>query len=384
MLVSDSLNLTEDEFYSRRGDRMRRLAPNLRYQETPVSVVATPDTAGTHLGQVMILATVNLLARWARKIDVYVPNHQLLIPSLGDETLQDRVKSEVRQADPFNGLHFRSPRSDALILQVGRETPASLSPDYAVASDGWDAVGWRPGQDNVSWSTTEEHFIPAAQFASCLGVAQTFKQATGQSEKKWFEGIRWRMWNYEILPVDEGAQQSCPSISSARFDLGRILQVGIGAVGSNVLYFLAQTGIEADLTAIDYDKVELENLDRSLLFGIDHVLGSGAGSTDSGMKKAYAAQEALVTSDRLAITPFVGSWNEFVEKRLSAEQYDVWLALANEEGAWNSMAKNFPPLVLQSTTSHDWRITLGRHVPLLEYCLRCRFQPSTWRIFRVS
>jgi len=54
----------------------------------------------------------------------------------------------------------------------------------------------------------------------------------------------------------------------------------------------------------------------------------------------------------------------------------VWLALANENNVWQAMAENLPPLVIQATTNDDWGITLGRHIPLNDYCLRCRFKPD--------
>jgi hypothetical protein len=73
---------------------------------------------------------------------------------------------------------------------------------------------------------------------------------------------------------------------------------------------------------------------------------------------------------------FDGSWNEFVNEEIDLNDFDLWLALANEDNVWQSMAENLPPIVIQATTNYDWGVTLGRHIPFKDYCLRCRFKPD--------
>lgn len=364
------MDLTEDEYYRRRGNRMRRLAPNLQYQEVPVALTASERQAESTDGQATILAAANLLARWARNLEVDVPNPMLSVPGPDDWTLRDRIRSEVNRADPFCDLNYSSPKEDALILQVGSRSNPDCSPDFAVSGDGWDAVGWKPDEHDITLPERTGCFPPAGQLAACLGTAQLFKLATGQPEESRFNSFRWRMWDHGMVPLDEVGQPSASPPSSP--EVGRILQAGVGAVGSNVVYFLAQGGVRADITLIDYDTVEFENLDRTLLFGAEDAAYHG-NNGDRGRPKAEAAKRTLSDVDQLEIEPFIGSWNDFVERGLSGKQFDAWLALANEERAWQSMAHNFPPLVVHGTTTGDWRVTLGRHIPFVEYCLHCRF-----------
>ena len=57
--------------------------------------------------------------------------------------------------------------------------------------------------------------------------------------------------------------------------------------------------------------------------------------------------------------------------------FDLALALANEDQVWPAMANAVLPLTLQATTDSDWGVAFGAHVPGSGYCLRCRFPPES-------
>lgn len=362
--------ISREEYLRRRGDRTRRLAPNLEYQVVPTAIVASKGIEQSTIGQVVILIAANLLGRWARRIYIGVQNASLSedLKRQGFTELHERIKYEVGQANPYCDLRFDSPGINTLVLRVGLGADIDgREAHYAVAVDGWDAVGWRPGRDPKPFANNIfAPFIPAGQLAASLGVAQLFKLAVRQPENQLLGRFRWCLWNHRCGDHMKYEEIELPQVPNAGLGLGSILQAGVGAVGSNVLYFLTMTGSVFDPTLIDYDGVEVENLDRTLLFGIDDV----------GLPKVKAARRILTEFGITSGSTFGKKWNGFVSQQLKARRFDVWLALANEEGAWQSMAENLPPLVLHGTTSDDWGVSLGRHIPLVEYCLRCRFPPE--------
>jgi hypothetical protein len=50
------------------------------------------------------------------------------------------------------------------------------------------------------------------------------------------------------------------------------------------------------------------------------------------------------------------------------------LCFANERNIWLDVGYQLPPLSYHATTTKNWGINFGRHIPLKEYCLVCRFQ----------
>lgn len=365
--------ITEQEYYERRDDRQRRLAMNVDYQSARTAVIATQEVVGTPAGQRAILTATNLLARWSRTVDLAFPDADLALGT-GDSgdggRLHDKVHSWMERADPFGDFGFREPGPDALGLAIGPDS-ASVDASFAVWADGWSALGWRPARDSrPALQTDSSPYTPALLLAACIGVGQLFKEAVGQDPGDFVRGVRWSLWDHVRTSVDQARDQSEPQVPSIEDeDLGRLLQVGAGAVGSNVLYFLDLLGVSADVTLVDYDTVEVENLDRSLLFGWPDAV-------PTEMSKSEAAA-SLVTSPQLSVSDHDLAWGEYVSAELEQEPpFDIWLPLANEGGVRRSMAKQFPPVMVHGSTSSDWEVYLGRHIPLQDYCLHCRFPSS--------
>lgn len=363
--------IDEDEFYKRRGDRSRQLADTFDYSKVSTGVFTNKKIASTYEGQVMLISTVNLLARWARTIQVDIPDITLCkeLKSNTHNRLQDRIITECKEADPYCDIKFETIDEGVLTLQIGNYIPESPKVNYCISVDGWDALLWDPNETSYQKHSTSPSFIPAAQMAACLGTAQLFKIATNQSESDLLDNIRWSLWDYTLKEFQDD-NTIAPTVPTNQHVQKNILQVGIGAVGSNVLYFLSMIDRRSNITFLDYDKVEVENLDRSLLYGI-----SNAWPTEE--KKVKAAKKNLKKIGLNNISIYDGMWNEFVEAdKLNQRDYDVWIASANENNVWQSMAQNLPPLVIQATTNNYWGITMGRHIPFQDYCLRCRFKPD--------
>ncbi|GIO25025.1 ThiF family adenylyltransferase [Oceanobacillus sp. J11TS1] len=55
-----------------------------------------------------------------------------------------------------------------------------------------------------------------------------------------------------------------------KIENSHVVIIGVGGLGSWIVYYLAQLGVQ-ELTIIDYDKVEISNLNRQILYSIEDV-----------------------------------------------------------------------------------------------------------------
>src|SRR6185312_22371 len=68
-----------------------------------------------------------------------------------------------------------------------------------------------------------------------------------------------------------------------RLKTARVVLLGLGGLGSHLLYDLAALGVQ-DIRAVEYDKVELSNLNRQILYN----------ESDIGKPKAQVAAEKIL------------------------------------------------------------------------------------------
>ncbi len=98
----------------------------------------------------------------------------------------------------------------------------------------------------------------------------------------------------------------------------RLLIVGAGAIGCELLKLLAQSGVAAEVTLVDPDCIEQTNLSRQLLFR----------AADIGQPKAaVAAREAQRLSPALRVAPLCALLAPGTEAALGEGLYAVDCAL---------------------------------------------------------
>jgi hypothetical protein len=160
----------------------------------------------------------------------------------------------------------------------------------------------------------------------------------------------------------------------SELDLGRIYQIGCGAVGSCLDFFLSLTEVQGNILLIDYDKCSITDCNRSLTFDAwDALLAKS---------KILVCEEVL---ERTRIVPqhFDGDYSSYIGTgEYLKNPPDAILCLANEYNVWETIQQNFPPIVLHATTTVNWGLNLGRHLPKLDWCILCRFRNEVRPIFR--
>jgi ThiF family len=168
----------------------------------------------------------------------------------------------------------------------------------------------------------------------------------------------WSLWSHDFGSQLHGASPAVPGSP----DIGRVLLAGAGAIGSALLYILLLDELAGEVTVLDRDSVDTTNLNRSPLFTAEDAA--------VGRHKVDVALAAVARRGRRA-TPVYGRWREHAEA-LSREPFDVWVSLTNEEGAWSAVPFQLPPVVLHGTTTSEWGVAAGRHIPRREDCTLCR------------
>lgn len=345
-----------DEFYWERDNRTDRIAPNQDYRNFRVRLVASNASVCTYPGQVQLLTAANMLTRWCRYVELGFVD----APLVGDlrlppfRTLHQRIAAEMAAADPYGVFVFKptSSQTAQYVLKVGNVSVAEPV-DFTIDSDGWSV---HAAQGDVSFALTDSYHNPTGPaLAACIGVADAFKVAIGEPANT---RVRQFMRSLFDLRLTEPSVIEPPPMPPC-IELGNVGIVGIGSVGSAVIYLLRMLPLNGAFSLIDHDPVKVVNLNRSPLFGY----------RDVRRDKVVVAEQYL--QSHVPVHAFTGTYAEFIDRQ-GRPPMDILLALANEQGVRSTIENNFPPIQVYGTT-FEWGVNYHRHIPALDDCSLCRF-----------
>lgn len=352
------------EFYAARDDRTNRLSDGTDYRDAAILVAGEREVLSTYAGRVAARTTLNLLSRFARNVDVAFPSVAAddelgpAAPTLAEQSLR-----EMWAADPhgrFGWTRSPDPVSYDCIVAVGNpDLETRATPTIRLDGGGWLARVVRDESVELVPASTENPIGPAV--AGCLGSAEVFKTVVGAPETALTDAITYDAFNHEAH--EDVISPAHPELPTS-INLGTVRMVGVGSVGSAAAYFLRRLPVEGTLQLVDYDPVELVNLNRSPLFTASHAL--------EGTAKVEAAREFL--TGHIDVQTFEGGYDAFTAT--DPEQADVVLPLANERNVRRSIQYDRPPLMIHASTGQS-DVFVRRNIPLEEPCLLCHFPPDT-------
>lgn len=352
-----------NEFYAARDDRTNQISDSTDYRDAEILVAGERDVLSTYAGRVAAQTTLNLLSRFVRNVDVTfpsVPSDDELAPAA--PTLAEQAIQQMRDADPhgrFSRIRSPDPSSYDCIVTVGNPNLRSeTTSTIRIDGGGWLARVVRDGTVEPVASRDENPLGPAV--AACLGGTEAFKTVVGASESAFTDAVTYDTFHHEVHEVS--AEPTAPDLPPS-INLGTARMVGVGSVGSAAAYFLKRLPIEGTLQLIDFDPVELVNLNRSPLFTASHAI--------EGASKAEAAAEFL--ADHIDVRPFEDDYDAFTAT--GPEAADVVLPLANERDVRRSIQYDRPPLMVHASTGQS-DVFVRRNIPLEEPCLLCHFPPN--------
>jgi ThiF family len=352
-----AVTVTREQFETQFYSRTLAYLPGLDLADRPLLIVAGPK-CHTPAGHALLVSLTNLAARAHRSIIFAGALDQPVLcrtvaraGSLAQATLD-----LARAINPFIDVDYVGENSisgvDAL-LTVGIGTEATV--ELALGCDGWLAH-----LDRSAPVGQGEDSIWGALLASCLGANVALHRMLGTTELPFGTTS---LWDYARQGNVQGPRESQP------LDVGRVLQVGAGAVGAALDFFLSFAGIAGHWTIVDGDLVEVSNLNRQLLFN----------ARDAGFPDGEAINKAMRAAEALgAAATYSPVWFHEDEKVVEGK-YDLVLALANDYGVRSALQHRQPTVLLHATTSRSWQAQLHRHVAGWDDCIDCRLPPGALR-----
>lgn len=335
--------MTREEFEEQFGSRTAAYLPEVELDRRPV-VVIVGKGAHSRPGHLLVSALVNQLARaHSRLVLLGDLERPLLCPSaFGHRTLAEASAGLAREINPFIEIGGEMPADPLIQIVVGDQKPEAL----AVGCDGWCAAfdqGEVVGGSSSPWG---------AALAACLASAAAFGAMRGVP---FIPSGSYSLWQGGEVGTGQG-----PDIDG--LDIGRVLQVGAGAVGAALDYWLASLDITdfVQWTVVDGDEVDVSNLNRQLLYR----------ARDAGWPEGGAEAKATVSGRLLGAAAHAELWG--VDPTLTESEFDLVLALANEGGVRSALQLRQPPVLLHATTSANWQAQSHRHIRGRDDCIRCR------------
>jgi molybdopterin/thiamine biosynthesis adenylyltransferase len=314
----------------------------------------------------MTRTVLNLLSRFARNVTVafpsVAPDEEIppMAPTLAEQSLRQMWK-----ADPYGRFGWtRSPvlsEYDCVIAIGDPNLTSNSTPNIYIDGGGWVARISRNTSVDPVLCKDENPIGPAV--AACIGGAEVFKTVVGASEAALTERITYDVYHHETS--ESVVPSSNPPIPD-QLNLGTVRMIGLGSIGSATAYFLRRLPLNAEFEFIDYDAVELVNLNRSPLFTVDHAV--------TNAPKVDVARDLL--ADEIDVKTFQQGYNDLTFD--DRETPDVVLPLANERNVRRAIQYDRPPLMLHATTTRS-DVFLRRNIPLDEPCLLCHFPPASAR-----
>ena len=357
--MTSSFPTSAVEFYALRDDRTNRCTAVRSYQDATCILYLSSSLAEGKSAQVTFLAAANLLSRWCRHVTLVAPR-AALHPALGSGSANvvEAALKQMRDADPFGSFHAQDSHlysQHDVALCVGDHIPELPAARLVFVN----AVGWLAGislKGPCPISRTKNGNCVGAIAAACFGVAQVFKMALGLPDDRLLrDGV------FDVFGLDwTDARNVGPSPAT---DIGRLLMVGSGSVGSSAAYCMQMAGVTGEVTIIDKDVVKIQNFNRSPIFGRQTI----------ELSKSDATAAHLAESGMRAIACPVW-WNDYIKQQdRQTLPFDVWLPLANDFGVRFSMQNNVPPVMIHASTTANWGVNHGRHLPGTDDCLADRF-----------
>ena len=340
-----------DEFYRQRDRRTTEYLPAMPFHPIAVHVSIGEDSAQSRAGQMAALALANLLARSHRLITVDMRSTQ--VPLLVDlpfgsaRTLSECLFNQTRAIDPCGEVRWSHSIPDGSVsIGLGNEAAA----DCMWFIGAHNSIGVLARSRQLFGDT--EGSLRGAALAACLGAAAMFRAQLHMETAPRVLSC----WNYE-----EGERAEEGPSSLEVLDVGRVLMVGAGAVGSALGFWLRLFGQGGTWVITDNDPIAIHNLNRSLLFT----------AADAGWPTGVPRHKCDVVAEALHGAVAVRAWYDEYAADNSSE-FDVVLCLANERGIRHEISCRNLSLVLHATTGMNWTSQLHRHIAGVDDCVFCR------------
>ena len=359
--MTSSFPTSSSEFYALRDDRTNRCTEVRSYQDAACILYLSASHAERRSAQVTFLAAANLLSRWCRRVTLVAPR-AALHPALGSGSANvvETALKQMRDADPFGSFHAHDSclhSQHDIALCLGDHIPELPAARLGVCQRGWLA---------------SRHFPRKAVSNLAHRERELRRKRSLQRVSELHRSSRW-LW---VSPANVSCKTACSTYSvwtgtDAR-NAGpspatrhRPFADGRSRLGGLLCRLLHANGWRHWR---GHDRRQGRGRDSK--FQIAPPFSAGKRSNSA---RARATAAHLATSGLRAIARPVW-WNDYIKQQdRSTLPFDVWLPLANDFGVRLSMQSNVPPLMIHASTTANWGVNHGRHLPGTDDCLADRF-----------
>lgn len=306
-----------------RHDRTRRFVARLTNASRPVelrtSVSITSD------GSLAAELLIDLASRFASHVDVLAPpaasrQARMLLAALD-------VPGDVRIA-----------RDLSLTVASGSTTI------------GLFARGWSGGASATDLASSERQSVTGSLAAACLGAAAAFQPLVPARPRPDYAFSTWTCHRQTSIRRT-GPEQS-------PIDLGHLVVVGAGAVGSALLACLDRIGVRGRLDIVDPDRVDITNLNRYLTLTI----------RDVGRSKAELWARRLARHRGATVVPHECTYEEF--RRRVRPPYQLVAISTDNAVSRQAVQRDLPRIVLNAATDAA-TVAVSAHRFDRSACLGC-------------
>lgn len=339
-----------EEFYVLRGDRSDTFLDSKSLLNQRVCVSAGRDAVTCKAGQQLLLNLSNQLSRLFNAIEFELDCDSALHAwsPFPEPTISASLVKLCSLVDPFGKFTcVASSAKKSIRIGVG-DTDKDC--DIYIGCQGWIA---ELSLDSSVRIADSESTLFGAALGSCIGAAAVTLLATNQNISARIISA----WNYK-----EGDLAIDGPEWSSETDLGNILIIGAGAVGSCVAYWARSVGVNPDWAVMDKDIVKLHNTNRGLLFFPQQT-------AEYGRKEPRSKCDAL----REALPNLKVDNNWYHESQaITDNSFDLVVPVANEFQIRQLVSKRYMPVVLHATTGRNWLSQFHRHIIGKDDCIVCR------------
>jgi hypothetical protein len=336
-----------DFWYRERDERLIRYANRKLDPGRWITLRAEPDYAATYEGQVAILTAANLIGRMSPSVALDLPKVRMVhpLPWAGMD-LREFALEQCLKNDPNALFCIRSLKNSDYLLQFG---PSGAS--QVIHGSGWHSYIGPPTSP-----------LQNRQFPNPIGPALSAIAAATQL----FVGDFPEKLSYSCLNAFNWSQKFGPDNISPieNQNLGNVWFVGIGSVGTAILYFLTLITRNFSPTLFDMDIIERLNITRSPIFIENHV----------GIQKVEAAKLYL---ESCGVSNIITEPRAFHESPLwslrDPSTIDLLVPAANEFNVRQQIESLHPPIQIYGTTGKNWQSSMIRHIPSKDPCSCCLF-----------
>ena len=350
--------MDSEAFYQERDSRTLKLVDKADYRNKRLLIAINDNAINTFNGQVMAYTALNLAGRFCRNIDIYcnpTAKARYSLPRFEAKHFPDAMIEMLRKIDPsgnFNLVTHQRKKYDAILSIGSSESLHDVS--VTIDNDGWLSFVTKGKR---RFRKHHKSNPIGAGVAACLGVGEIFKNLISRDNfTEYIQNVCFSALDYSVDQPD----QENPELPRV-VKLSKVQMVGVGAIGSATLAFLDLLPLEGEIELIDFDSIDISNLNRYPIATIDDV----------GRSKVAVGRDYISHHENLSVSTFWGKYEKYVNEKGRGDA-DVVLPLVDNNEARHQVQLNLPRLTIYGTTG-DWVVTIARHKALEDDCIICRY-----------